>query len=211
MFEFIDVKYKNIISIPTLKINKGEITSLVGVSGSGKTTVLRLLNKMLSPTEGKVLFKGTDLCDINSVEHRRRVALLSQNPVMFEGDIRDNLNIGLKFQDRNIAKEQELIAVLERVKLSKALNSPVNTLSGGEKQRLALARLILISPLVYLLDEPSSALDEETEEFIIEMVAEHVRAENKTLVMVTHSKDIANKYSNTIVTLSSGICQAKGV
>jgi len=206
MFEFIDVKYKDILDIPKLLIDKGKITTLIGPSGSGKTTILKMLNKMLSPTQGKILFNGVDLKQINSVYHRRNVAMLSQNPAVFDGSIKDNLIIGLKFQGREVPNDEILYEILEKVRLKKPLESYANTLSGGEKQRLALGRLLLLNSMVYLLDEPSSALDDETEKLIIEMITKHVRRENKTLVMVTHSKTIADKYSDIIVEISNGKC-----
>ncbi|MDK2984763.1 MAG: UDP-glucose/iron transport system ATP-binding protein [Clostridia bacterium] len=206
MFEFIDVKYKDVLDLPTLYIEKEKITTLVGASGSGKTTILRMLNKMISPTKGRIMFDGTDLRQINSVAHRRRVIMLSQSPAMFEGSIRDNLNAGLRFQERELPGDETLYQILEQVKLKKSLESSVNTLSGGEKQRLALGRVLLLNPEVYLLDEPSSALDDETEEIVIQMLTKHVRKEKKTIVMVTHSKAIAEKYSDTIIEIYEGKC-----
>lgn len=206
MFEFIDVKYKDVLDLPTLYIEKEKITTLVGASGSGKTTILRMLNKMISPTKGRIMFDGTDLRQINSVAHRRHVIMLSQSPAMFEGSIRDNLNAGLRFQERELPSDETLYQILEQVKLKKSLESSVNTLSGGEKQRLALGRVLLLNPEVYLLDEPSSALDDETEEIVIQMLTKHVRKEKKTIVMVTHSKAIAEKYSDTIIEIYEGKC-----
>jgi len=209
MFKFIDVKYKDVLDLPTLFIEKERITTLVGPSGSGKTTILKMLNKMISPTQGRILFNGMDLRQINSVAHRRHVTMLSQSPAMFEGSIRDNLNAGLRFQERELPSDEVLNRILELVKLKKPLDSSVNTLSGGEKQRLALGRVLLLNPEVYLLDEPSSALDDETEEIIIQMLTEHVRIEKKTIVMVTHSKAIAEKYSDTIIEILEGRCLSR--
>jgi len=209
MFEFVDVRYKDVLEVPTLYIEKKKITTLVGPSGSGKTTILKLLNKMISPTQGRILFNGVDLKEINSVAHRRHVVMLSQSPAMFEGSIRDNLNAGLIFQERELPGDEVLRRILQQVKLNKPLDSLANTLSGGEKQRLALGRVLMLNPDVYLLDEPSSALDDETEEIIIHMVTEHVRTENKTLVMVTHSKSIAEKYSDAIIEICQGTCLSR--
>jgi putative ABC transport system ATP-binding protein len=208
VFQFIDVKYKNIVDMPRLYIDEGKITTLVGESGSGKTTILKMLNKMLSPTQGRIMFNDTDLVDINTVIHRRQVTMLSQNSVVFEGSIRDNLNIGLKFQAKSLLSDDLLLSMLEKVKLKKALDTSPSVLSGGEKQRLALGRVLLLNSEIYLLDEPSAALDDETEETIIQMVTEYVRKENKTLVMVTHSKAMAEKYSDTIIEVAEGRCSS---
>ncbi len=204
MFEFVDVKFKNIVDVPELRIEKEKITTLVGSSGSGKTTILRMLNKLISPTEGRILYKGTDLNNIDSVLHRREASMLTQNPAIFDGSIRDNLNAGLLFQGKNLMEDEALEQILEQVKLNKALVTPANTLSGGEKQRLALARILVLNPLVYLLDEPSSALDDETEDILIQMLIQYVKNNKKTIVMVTHSKAIATKYSDVIFEVLEG-------
>jgi putative ABC transport system ATP-binding protein len=204
MFELIDVKFKEILDIPSLFIPQNKITSLIGPSGSGKTTILKMLNKMLSPTEGHIRFNGQDLGQIDSVIHRRQVTMLSQTPVIFEGNIKVNLIAGLKFQKRDIPDDTVLMDMLMKVKLDKELNSPTVTLSGGEKQRLALGRVLILNSEVYLLDEPSSALDETTAKAVIEMIAEYAKSENKTLVMVTHSQEIARRFSDKIIEVSGG-------
>ena len=204
MFHFTNVKYKDVLDIPSLDIADGMITTIVGPSGSGKTTLLRLLNKIISPTQGNILLNGENLKTIESISLRRRVGMLSQNPIMFEGDIRDNLLAGFIFQNRPLPDDSTLRNMLIQVSLLKGLDTLGVSLSGGEKQRVALARLLLLMPEVYLLDEPSSALDDVTEEEIIDMLAAHVRRDKKTLVMVTHSRKIADRYSETIIEIVGG-------
>lgn len=211
MFEFKEVKFMEILDIPTLFIAKNKITSLIGPSGSGKTTILKMLNKMLSPTKGQILFNGRSLDQIDSIDHRRHVTMLSQAPAMFDIDIKDNLIAGLKFQKRDIPADNVLNEMLLKVKLNKELTSPTQTLSGGEKQRLALGRILLLNSKVYLLDEPSSALDESTAEAVIEMITEYARSENKTLVMVTHLKVIAQRFSDEIIEVCNGQCNGRSI
>lgn len=206
LFTFDSVKYKTILDIPALSICKHQVTTLFGASGGGKTTVLKLLNKLISPTQGRVLFNDEDLSLIPSVTHRRHVAMLSQTPVIFEGTIKDNLITGLKFQGRDIPDDDALSAVMDRVKLNMSLDGPANTLSGGEKQRLALGRVLLLDAEVYLLDEPSAALDENTQESIFQMVTKFIREGEKSLVMVTHASDIAEKFSDEILEIEGGSC-----
>ncbi|WP_031386964.1 ABC transporter ATP-binding protein [Desulfonatronum thiodismutans] len=204
MFEFIDVHYDNILDLPRLVLGTEQVTSLVGASGSGKTTVLRLLNKMISPTRGRILFQGENLGQRDSVRHRRDVVMLSQSPAIFEGTVGDNLLAGSRFQEKDPPGDEVLKRLLEQVRLAKSLDEAADKLSGGERQRLALARVLLLEPRVYLLDEPSSALDEETEQLIFDMLTAHVRAAGKTIIMVTHSRAVARKYSDTIIEMSGG-------
>jgi putative ABC transport system ATP-binding protein len=201
MFELQGVKYKEIIDIPSLTIGQGRVTTLMGQSGSGKTTILKLLNKMISPDEGRILYLGEDLAQISSVAHRRRVTMLSQSPAIFEGTVRDNLVVGLGFQGRPRPKDAELAAMLKKVRLDKPLSEDTRSLSGGEKQRLALGRVLLLNSDVYLLDEPSSALDADTAEAVIRMIVDFSRGEGRTLVMVTHAQAIAERFSDDIVTV----------
>lgn len=204
MLELKNIKYKNILHIDYIKIHKGKITTIVGSSGSGKTTLLRLLNKMISPDNGEIFFKATSYIDLDSINLRRNVVMLSQAPVIFKGNIRDNLQIGLKFSEKSFATDEKLNSILKMVELNKNLNDDAEKLSGGEKQRLALGRVILMNPEVFLLDEPSSALDEETESLIIKKLVQYVKENGKTLIMVTHSKAIAKNFSDHIIKLSSG-------
>ena len=204
MFDFQHVKFKDVLDIPRLQIRGGTVTALMGCSGSGNSTVLRLLSKMISPTDGFILYQGTDLREHESIAYRRCVTLLSQSPVLFDGSLRDNLLIGHRFQQKPFPSDEELKDVLAQLRLDKSLDGPVNTLSGGEKQRLGLGRLLLLSPKVYLIDEPSAALEETTERDIIGLLKRRSRKENKTLIIATHSKMVAQEYADQIVEFSQG-------
>jgi len=204
MFSLREVKYKHILDIKELNIEKSKVTCIIGESGSGKSTLLRLLNKLISCDSGKIMYNGQDLNSCDSVELRRTVVMLSQLPAIFPGTVRDNLLIGLKFAEKPAANDDKLLHVLNMVHLNKSLDDESDPLSGGEKQRLALGRVILLDPEVFLLDEPSSALDEETERFIIENLVAYTKETGKTLIMVTHSKKVAQTYSDNTIELSQG-------
>lgn len=208
MFAFKDVKYKNIIDIQELTINTQKVTFIVGESGSGKTTLLRLLNKMISPDSGAIFYLGEPLESIDSVALRRSVVMLPQSPVIFEGSIKDNLLIGLEFSEKPPASDDELSAILKRVNLNKELGQSAENLSGGEKQRVALGRVLLMIPDVLLLDEPSSSLDEETEKLIFNTLATYTRDKGKTLICVTHSKQAAKSYADRIIELKNSAEEA---
>ncbi|MCM1989766.1 ABC transporter ATP-binding protein [Oceanirhabdus seepicola] len=210
MFNLENVIYKDVLNIPALHIPKDKITCIVGGSGSGKTTLLRLLNKLISNDNGEIKFNNIPLSEINSITHRRKVAMLSQSPAIFKGNIRDNLNIGLKFSEKDLPSDDVLEDILNLVQLNKTLDDNSEVLSGGEKQRLALARVLLLEPEVLLLDEPSSALDEETEKLIIEKLVHYAKNNDSTLIMVTHSRSVAENYSNYIIEISNGNVISQG-
>jgi len=209
MFEIQNLMYQEILDIPALSIKKG-VTVIVGASGSGKTTLLRLLNKSISPTAGSITYNDTELKEISSVKLRREVLLLSQQPAIFNGDIRHNLEIGFKFQNRALPSEEAMLEILKQVYLNKALETEVRLLSGGEKQRLAIGRVFLLAPAVFLLDEPSSALDDATEESVIRLVVERARQEGRSIIMVTHSKTVAAQFADDIIEFENGRIKDRG-
>jgi putative ABC transport system ATP-binding protein len=202
MYRFEDVRYRDIINIDKLTISEHLVTSIVGPSGSGKTTFIRLLNKLISPDEGEIIYMGKRLMEWDSVELRRKVVMLPQQPAIYSGNVKENLLKGLLYSEREPVSDEVLLETLESVKLNKDLEDDAELLSGGEKQRLALGRVLLMGPEVLLLDEPSSALDDKTELMIIEEVVDYTRRNNKTLVMVTHSNRIAEDFSDQIIRIS---------
>jgi putative ABC transport system ATP-binding protein len=145
-----------------------------------------------------------DIAEVPSVEHRRRVMMLSQNPVLFPGNIRDNLEVGFRLQKTEAPGEARLREILSQVRLDKDLDGPCEQLSGGERQRLVLARVCLLDPEVYLLDEPSAALDEAAEDEIVGMAKAHIRSEGKSAVMVTHSRRVAERYADDLLVMGKG-------
>lgn len=201
LFEINNLKYKSILDIKQLNIKKNIITTIVGSSGSGKTTLLKMLNKLISPDAGNILYNSKDLSLIDSVLHRREVIMLSQNPAIFEGTIKDNFLKAIEFHEKDIPSDEILKSILKQVRLEKELDTNSSKLSGGEKQRLALARVIVLDPKVLLLDEPSSALDSQTEDEIITMISEYAKSQEKTLIMITHSNNVAQKFSDEVIEL----------
>ncbi len=204
MFTLKDVTYRDIVDIPHLDIPSGKVTCIVGRSGSGKTTTLRMLNRMISPDTGTILYKGTPISEIDPVRLRRQVVMLPQTPVMFDGTIRDNLLIGLEFSEREPVPDDALRRVLEIMDLRKELEDDAATLSGGEKQRVALGRILVMRPAAALLDEPSSALDESTERAVIGRLADAARERGVTVVMVTHSRPLAEAVADHLVEIEAG-------
>ena len=129
--------------------------------------------------------------------------MLSQSPAIFEGTVRDNLLIGFKFCEKPPVEDGQLQDKLEILRFHKDLSQDSNSLSGGEKQRLALARVLLLKPQVFLLDEPSSALDEETTQFVMEQLVRHVKHLKKTMIMVTHSKAVVQAFAEHVIEIKN--------
>ena len=192
MFRLENVTFKGILTIDHLEIPARTITCLTGESGAGKTSLLRLLNRMNEPDMGSIFYQGQLLETLNPIELRRKVTMLSQTALTLPGTIEENLQMGLALTDRGASTRAELMKVLETVLLKKSLSADAEKLSGGEKQRLALARLLLLKADVYLLDEPTSALDEEAELEVMSRFLAEVKQERGTVIMITHSKQLAD-------------------
>ena len=209
MFNIQDLKYKSILNIRKLEIREHQITSIVGRSGSGKTTFLKMLNKMITPDSGVILYKDKNIKEIDAVQLRREVVMLGQAPAIFPGTIRDNLLIGRKFAQKEPVADEKLVYMLKKLGLDKSLDEDSEQLSGGEQQRVALARVIISDPQVFLLDEPSSALDSDTENLIISSLVDYTKENNKTLIMVTHSLEIGIEFSDFIIEIKDKDASAK--
>ena len=206
MFEIKKLKFKHILQIDHLMIDR-QITCLIGPSGSGKTTLLRMLNRLNEAEEGSIYFNGVDIKEMHPIKLRRKIIMLGQTPILYSGTIADNLQIGLRLSEQPLAAENRLLAYLDKVGLHKELIVTYENLSGGEKQRLFLALVLLMEADVYLADEPSIAKDKETESFVIDNLVTFVKEHDKQLVMVTHSSEIAQRYPHGLLELAQGGCR----
>jgi putative ABC transport system ATP-binding protein len=203
-FQLEDVRFKGVLNIESLRIEACRVSAIVGPSGGGKTTLLRILNRMTTPDTGRVLFFGQSIEQMDPVHLRRRVVMLTQMPVIFAGTVRENLLIGSRLAEKEEPEDGAIAAIMSRVGLGKDLSADAARLSGGEKQRLALARVMLMDPQVMLLDEPSASLDEQTEIRIFDLVTEFCRERCKTLIMVTHSEKGFTGYYDILIRIREG-------
>ena len=203
MFKLKDIKFKNILDIENLEINENVVTVVKGESGSGKSTMLKLLNNIISPDSGIVMYNGVDVNDINPITLRREVIMQSQFPTIFPGNVRENLNVIFTLRGEEGLGDEELLKAMEIVNLKKDLNDDAQNLSGGEKTRLSIARLFLVEPDVFLLDEPGASLDSKTEEILMNNVITEIKKMNKTLVFISHSEN-PEIISDEIITLKDG-------
>ena len=204
LFSFQNVTYKHILSIDNLEISKG-VTCILGESGVGKSTFLKLLNNLISPDQGEIFYTNKALETMNPLDLRQKVVMLMQSPVIFQGTVRDNLLSGLRVTGKNMAPDNKLLDTLKWLELKNiSLDTDAAHLSGGEKQRICLGRMILINPEVFLLDEPSAALDEKNQELIITRVTQYAKENNKSLIMILHSKQLCRTYSDYLIHFQTG-------
>jgi putative ABC transport system ATP-binding protein len=182
-----------------LTLEQNETVGITGPSGSGKSTILRIANNLLTPTSGKVTFKGADVSQYDPRQLRREMILVPQEASMFPGTIRDNLTWGLSIHKLSTT-EDRLGSILQEVNLdSSSLESVAGNLSGGEKQRVGLARALLLEPDVLLLDEPTSALDEESTLVVEATIEKIINEHNIGVVIVTHNKAQARRFTDRVI------------
>lgn len=185
-----------------LSIKKGEFVSIVGASGSGKTTILNIMGLLEDFTSGKVLMNGKDLPKLNSKQavkiRRNNINYLFQSFALIEDKtVYENLKLSLNFAG-NIDKDKVIQDVLKKVHLSEKNNSIVSTLSGGEKQRISLARSIIKPGDIILADEPTGALDPKLAMQAFNLILQMQKESGKTIVMVTHNIDQAKQTDRII-------------
>jgi osmoprotectant transport system ATP-binding protein len=197
-----------ILSDFNLKINKGEFLTIIGSSGCGKTTVLKLINGLLTPEGGKVYVNGEDISRINQIELRRRVGYVIQGVGLFPHmNIRKNIayvpNL-IKKDDKNKIKSK-VEKLIKIVGLSEdMLERYPSELSGGQCQRVGLARALAASPEILLMDEPFGAVDEITRKLLQEEILRIYRELNVTIVFITHDIKEALKLGTRVLVMDKG-------
>ena len=209
-----------------IKINKGDIVAVIGVSGSGKSTFLRCLNCMEDPTGGSIIFRGENIADmkVDINEHRQHMGMVFQHFNLFNNKtVLQNIMLapvhvrckGLKLWDtkaKKAIKEEEkerAMALLKRIGLEEKANAYPSTLSGGQKQRIAIIRSLAMNPDVILFDEPTSALDPEMVGEVLELMKE-LAQEGMTMVVVTHEMGFAKEVANRVVFIDEGVIKEEG-
>ena len=200
------------------EIGKGEFVFLVGPSGSGKSTFIRLLNREEVPDKGQIFVAGKDIGELNSWKVpylRRNIGYIFQDYKLLENKtVAQNVAFALEVigRPRHVVKTQ-VPAILELVGLSKKMNNLPNELSGGEQQRVSIARAFVNRPLILLADEPTGNLDPATSVGIMRLL-DRINRTGTTVVMATHDRGIVDTMRRRVVELDRGVIvrdQARGV
>jgi putative ABC transport system ATP-binding protein len=187
----------------TMEVQAEEVFVVFGPSGSGKTSLLRLLNRLDEPTGGTVLLDGTDYRSIEPRTLRQRVGWVPQDPTLIDGTVAENVAWGPTLRDEPVDDER-LTALLDRLGLTGFAERAADRLSGGEAQRVAIARTLFNDPDVVLLDEPASSLDAEAADRVESLLADVMDAYSLTAVLVTHDADRARRLGQRGVRLEGG-------
>ena len=196
------------------KVNKGDVTCIIGASGSGKSTMLRCINLLETPSGGDVLYHGESVLakDCKLDTYRSHVGMCFQSFNLFNNmTVLENCIIGqvkvLK-KSREEAKENALM-YLQKVGMAEYINARPDQISGGQKQRVAIARALAMEPEVLLFDEPTSALDPEMVNEVLNVMRELAK-EGMTMIVVTHEMGFAKQVSNRVIFMEDGLIAEEG-
>ncbi len=218
ILEMKDVKFsyesgKEILHGVSFKVNKGEMVSIVGRNGAGKSTISKLICGFYKPTEGQILFDGRDLINDTIKERAEKIGIVMQNPnqMISKTMIFDEVALGLKV--RGVPEEEIKNRVFETLKicgLYEFRNWPISALSFGQKKRVTIASILVLNPEVIILDEPTAGQDFKHYTEIMEFLKE-LNKKGVTIVMITHDMHLMLEYTNRAIVLSNGLKLAEDI
>lgn len=199
---------KAVLKDISLKIEDGEIVSILGPSGCGKTTLLNMVLGITEPDRGKIIFNGQDITEVPM--EKRGFNIVFQDYALFPNlNVYKNITYGLKNKP-GISSQEELGELIHLLGLEEHLEKRIDQLSGGQKQRVALARTLVMKPRLLLLDEPLSALDGVIKESIKERIKTIAREYHLTTIIVTHDPEEALTLSDRVLIVNEGMISQYG-
>ena len=208
LLELVDIKLemlgKTILDGISFRVNSGDIVGLMGSSGSGKTSTFRIINLLQSPTKGTVFYQNKDTREYLPTTLRREVGYVFQKTYLFGNTVMDNLMYPyhLLKQQPNF---QEITDYLNQVNLPESIiTKKINEISGGEQQRIALIRSLLVKPKILLLDEITASLDEENTIIIENLIQNQNQNRNVTVLFISHNMGQAKRLAKNILYLKNG-------
>jgi len=196
-----------VVDSVSVSVRETSLLAIVGPSGAGKSSFLRLLNRLDGPTRGTVYVNETDYHDIPPPKLRRQVGLVPQDPTLISGSVFENVTRGPTLRDESVDKS-EVARLLARLGLDGYGDRHVTDLSGGEAQRVSLARTLLNDPDALLLDEPTSTLD--SERVVESLVEELLEDLGICCVMVTHGREQARRLADRVLVLENDAVEKRG-
>ena len=193
----------------SLKVNKGDIFGIIGLSGAGKSSLIRLINRLEEPTSGKIFINGENVLEFNKkqlLERRKKIGMIFQHfNLLSSRTVEENVAFALEIANWNKNEIKERVAMLlDIVGLSDKAKYYPSQLSGGQKQRVSIARALANNPDILLSDEATSALDPKTTKSILELIKEIQHKFSLTVLMITHQMEVVKEVCNRVAIMSDG-------
>jgi tungstate transport system ATP-binding protein len=202
---------RDVLRIDSLDISRGETLVVVGPNGAGKSTLLLALGHLLEPAHGEILFDGESIFKLDELEYRRRISFVFQDPLLLDMTVEQNVALGLKFRSTPTAEVQERVGRwIKQLGIESLAKRRAGQLSGGEAQRVSLARAFILEPELLLLDEPFSSLDPPTRSKLLEDLSALLLENHRTAIFVTHNLNEAAKLSHRIAVMIGGMLRQVG-
>jgi tungstate transport system ATP-binding protein len=196
---------RSVLEVPALDVRKREVLALVGPNGAGKSTLMLVIARLIKPETGKILFDGLPLSEWSALDYRRRISFVFQAPLLLDMTVAENIALGLKFRGVHKDKIRERVEHwLEQLGIEALSTRRASELSGGEAQRVSLARAFVLDPELILLDEPFSALDPPARARLLEDLTALLKADHRTAIIVTHNLKDAAKLGDRVAVLVGG-------
>jgi tungstate transport system ATP-binding protein len=195
----------DVLQIDSLDIHHGETLTVVGPNGAGKSTLLLALARLIKPASGEIIYDGKSQQQWDELDYRRRISFVFQSPLLMDMTVEQNIALGLKFRGTPKDETRERVERwMKQLGVESLSKRRAGQLSGGEAQRVSLARAFVLDPELLLLDEPFSALDPPTRAKLFEDLTALLREDHRTAVFVTHNLMEATKLSHRIAVIVKG-------
>ncbi|MTI60128.1 MAG: ATP-binding cassette domain-containing protein [Firmicutes bacterium] len=199
-----------VLDISEITIKHGSILALMGPNGSGKTTLIKILSQLEEKNTGEIYYQGEKINKRDSLKVRRKIGFIWQKPLLYRGSVYDNIALGLKYRKMGKDEIQKRVAqVIDRLKIINLKDKDARKLSGGEQQKVSIARTLVTEPELIFIDEPNTSLDIEGIGLVEEIIKEEVR-KGVSIVLVTHNFYQAKNLADEIIILRKGKLVAQG-
>ena len=212
MSEFISIRdllvrrnERDVLIINSLEIQRGETLAVVGPNGAGKSTLLLVLARLIKPTRGQITFNGSPISQMNDLEYRRKISIVFQDPLLMDMTVEKNIALGLRFRGADKEYTRSRVGRWSKAMgVDSLLGRRASQLSGGEAQRVSLARAFVLDPELLLMDEPFSAVDPPTREQLLKDLSTLLSQDQRTTIFVTHNLKEAAQIGDRVAVVING-------
>lgn len=199
-----DLSFHHTIHYQDIRIVKDKVNFIVGSSGTGKSTLLRMFNGTLTPSGGEIFYAGDNLLELDTIELRKEVSLISQSVYLFDLSIRDNFIQFYEYRGLSAPTDEMMLEFLKLSQINFPLDKDCTTMSGGERQRVYIAIFLSFLPKVLMLDEPTSALDKDNGYNVIQNVISFCKEKGITVIIISHDNDLTETFGENIIRIGGG-------